>query len=251
MEEMLAMVKRNADYAQQANQQAAHARQMAELGSQVAGSAVGAMLQINESNTRIGDIIGVIDEIALQTNILALNAAVEAARAGEQGRGFAVVAGEVRNLAQRSAAAAKEIKDLIGDTLNKVEDGNKLVSDAGKTLNDIMVNAKHLNDIIARIASESEEQFQGIKQINLGVAQMDDITQQNAALAEETAASSVSMNNQAAQMRQLLAFFNLGDDSLPLIKHQTHTVGHEIKLDAPKKQSLLPAANAHEDWEEF
>jgi methyl-accepting chemotaxis protein len=251
MEEMLAMVKNNADYAQQANQEAAHARQMAELGSQVAGSAIGAMLQINESNTRIGDIIGVIDEIALQTNILALNAAVEAARAGEQGRGFAVVAGEVRNLAQRSAAAAREIKDLIGDTLNKVEDGNKLVSDAGKTLTDITVNAKHLNDIIARIASESEEQFQGIKQINLGVAQMDDITQQNAALAEQTAAASVSMNDQAAHMRQLLAFFDLGEAALPVIKHAQQTIRHDIKLNAPEKQTLLPAANAHQGWEEF
>jgi methyl-accepting chemotaxis protein len=252
MEEMLAMIKHNADYAQQANQEAGRARQMAELGSQVSGSAVDAMLQISTSNTKIGDIISVIDEIALQTNILALNAAVEAARAGEQGRGFAVVASEVRNLAQRSAAAAKEIKYLIEDTLNKVSDGNKLVSDAGKTLNDIMLNAKHLNDIIARIASESEDQFQGIKQINLGIAQMDDITQQNATMAEQTAASSMSMNDQAATMRQLLAFFNLGESSVQDDKCQLSVAKPTIKLAMPSQRPLLPTAvNTNEGWEEF
>jgi methyl-accepting chemotaxis protein len=246
MEELTGTVKHNADFAQQASLVANQARQLAEQGSQVAGSAIHAMQEINESNTRIGEIIGVIDEIALQTNILALNAAVEAARAGEQGRGFAVVAAEVRNLAQRSAEAAKEIKALIVDSVDKVEGGSKLVSEASKSLNEIVVGVKQMNTIIAQIASESEQQFQGIKHVNQAVAQMDDITQQNAALAEQAAAASVSMSDQTAHMRDLLAFFHLDSD--------VGSLGMQPKkrLDGPVKQHLI-AANMGDDeqWEEF
>lgn len=252
MEELTSTVKNNADYAKQANQEAAYARELAELGSHVADSAIGAMVQINESNTRIGDIISMIDEIALQTNILALNAAVEAARAGEQGRGFAVVASEVRNLAQRSAAAAKEIKDLISDTLEKVEGGSKLVSEAGKSLDAIVINVKHLNDIIAKIASESDDQFQGIKQINLAIAQMDDITQQNATLAEKTAAASVSMHGQSEHMRQLMAFFRLAQaaNGDALAEQENTALLPQPKLKTLLKQTFLPA-KARDGWEEF
>jgi methyl-accepting chemotaxis protein len=245
METLTDTVKHNAEYAQQANDEAAQAQQLAEQGSHVARSAVNAMLEINDSSKKIGDIIGVIDEIALQTNILALNAAVEAARAGEQGRGFAVVASEVRNLAQRSAEAAKEIKTLISDSVEKVEDGSKLVSEAGSSLNEIVVGVKHLNSIIGQIASEGDQQFQGIKQINLAIAQMDDITQQNAALAQQAAAASISMNEQTQHMRKLLAFFKLGNQAMPQLN-----IAPVVKLNAPKKPKLVSSHN-NQGWEEF
>jgi methyl-accepting chemotaxis protein len=250
MEELTSTVKHNADYAQQANEEAVQAKTTAEEGSEVANSAILAMLEINQSNTKIADIIGVIDEIALQTNILALNAAVEAARAGEQGRGFAVVASEVRSLAQRSAEAAKEIKILISDSTEKVEEGGKLVGKAGQSLNTIVEGVKNLNDIIAKIAFESEQQFQGIKQINLAIAQMDDITQQNAALAEQTAAASTSMKEQSSQMRELTAFFKLGDNA-------TSANNEKLALPAPpskpnkSKQPLLLSSPTDSGWEEF
>jgi methyl-accepting chemotaxis protein len=209
MEELTSTVKNNADNAQQANKVATTARQLAEKGGEVVGSAVSAMQEINESSNKIADIIGVIDEIAFQTNLLALNASVEAARAGEQGRGFSVVATEVRNLAQRSATAAKESKELIQSSVQKVRYGTEFVNETGKALNEIVVGVKKVGDIVAEIAAASVEQSQGIEQVNQAVAQMDEITQQNAALAEEASAASVSMSDQSTNMMTLLNFFKV------------------------------------------
>ena len=211
MEELTSTVKQNADNASQANQLAASARTQAEQGGEVVGNAVMAMTEINKSSKRIADIIGVIDEIAFQTNLLALNAAVEAARAGEQGRGFAVVAGEVRKLAQRSADSAKEIKELITDSVEKVDDGSRLVDESGKTLEEILGGVKKVSDIVAEIAAASQEQSSGIEQVNRAVMQMDEVTQQNAALVEETAAASGSLNEQAIALRDRMSFFSIGD----------------------------------------
>ncbi len=207
MEELTSTVKQNADNAQQANQLASGAREQAEKGGEVVQNAVKAMSDINTSSKKIADIIGVIDEIAFQTNLLALNAAVEAARAGEQGRGFAVVAGEVRNLAQRSAGAAKEIKQLIQDSVEKVDDGSKLVDMSGQTLEEIVAAVKKVSDIIAEIAAASQEQSTGIEQVNKAITQMDEVTQQNAALVEEAAAASESMDEQAKGLEQLMQYF--------------------------------------------
>ena len=204
---MTATVKKNADNARQANQLASGARGQAERGGEVVSRAVGAMTAINDSSRKIADIISVIDEIAFQTNLLALNAAVEAARAGEQGRGFAVVASEVRSLAQRSATAAKEIKDLIGDSVEKVRSGSELVDESGKVLGEIMESVKKVSDIVAEIAAASEEQAQGIDQVNNAVTQMDDTTQQNAALVEEAASAAKSMEQQAQQLVAQISFF--------------------------------------------
>ncbi|MGD9842957.1 MAG: methyl-accepting chemotaxis protein [Steroidobacteraceae bacterium] len=207
MEEMTSTVKQNADNARQANQLAYGAREQAERGGLVVQRAIGAMVEINNSSRRIADIIGVIDEIAFQTNLLALNAAVEAARAGEQGRGFAVVATEVRNLAQRSASAAKEIKGLISDSVDKVKVGSALVDESGKTLSEIMDSVKKVTDIVAEIAAASQEQSSGIEQVNNAVTQMDGVTQQNAALVEQAAAASKAMQQQAASLVQQINFF--------------------------------------------
>lgn len=207
MEELTGTVKNNADNAQQANQLAASARSTAEKGGEVVKEAVVAMEEINSSSSKIAEIIGVIDEIAFQTNLLALNASVEAARAGEQGRGFAVVATEVRNLAGRSATAAKEIKDLITDSAEKVENGSKLVNESGDTLNEIVNGVKKVGDIISEIAAASAEQSAGIDQINKAVSQMDEMTQQNAALAEEASAASESSVSKAVDMVRLVEFF--------------------------------------------
>ena len=209
MEEMTSTVKQNADNAGQANQLATAARDQAEKGGMVVGKAVKAMTEINVSSKKIADIIGVIDEIAFQTNLLALNAAVEAARAGEQGRGFAVVATEVRSLAGRSATAAKEIKDLIQDSVKKVEDGSVLVTQSGQTLEQIVASVKKVSDIVAEIAAASREQSSGIEQVNRAVMQMDEMTQQNAALVEEATAASQSMADQARDLNQMMNRYRL------------------------------------------
>jgi methyl-accepting chemotaxis protein len=209
MEEMTTTVKQNADNAGQANQLATAARDQAEKGGSVVGKAVRAMAGINDSSKKIADIIGVIDEIAFQTNLLALNAAVEAARAGEQGRGFAVVASEVRSLAGRSATAAKEIKDLIQDSVKKVEDGSVLVAQSGQTLEQIVSSVKKVSDIIAEIAAASREQSSGIEQVNRAVMQMDEMTQQNAALVEEASASSQAMADQARRLNEMLSRYQV------------------------------------------
>jgi methyl-accepting chemotaxis protein len=211
MEEMTTTVKQNADNAGQANQLATAARDQAEKGGAVVGKAVGAMAKINEASKKIADIIGVIDEIAFQTNLLALNAAVEAARAGEQGRGFAVVATEVRSLAGRSATAAKEIKELIQDSVKKVEDGSTLVTQSGQTLDQIVTSVKKVSDIVAEIAAASREQSGGIEQVNQAVMQMDEMTQQNAALVEQATAASQSMAGQARQLTTLMQRYNSRD----------------------------------------
>jgi len=209
MEQLTATVKHNADTAQVATQLASTASGSAERGGAVMGQVVATMDEITASSKRVVDIIGVIDGIAFQTNILALNAAVEAARAGEQGRGFAVVASEVRSLAQRSGAAAREIKALIGDSVAKVENGTRLVADAGQTMEDIVNQVKRVNDMIGEISSASREQSTGIGQIGDAVTQLDQVTQQNAALVEESAAAAESLNQQAAQLSRVVATFKL------------------------------------------
>ncbi|MCK5121606.1 MAG: PAS domain-containing protein [Methylococcales bacterium] len=264
MEQLTSTVKNNADNAQQANTVATTARQLAEKGGDVVKSAVSAMEEINVSSNKIAEIIGVIDEIAFQTNLLALNASVEAARAGEQGRGFSVVATEVRNLAQRSATAAKESKELIQTSVQKVRSGTEFVNETGKSLTEIVSGVKKVGDIVAEIASASAEQSQGIEQVNQAVSQMDEITQQNAALAEQASAASVSMSDQSNNMTQLLSFFRAGGGAVTA--QQTSYSAQPVKSTAerPKSKSTRaaipaqqPAANEFtasaddDEWEEF
>jgi methyl-accepting chemotaxis protein len=215
MEELTSTVTQNADNARQASQLAVGASEVARKGGQVVGQVVSTMTGISESSRKIADIISVIDGIAFQTNILALNAAVEAARAGEQGRGFAVVAAEVRNLAQRSAAAAKEIKTLIGDSVDKVEAGTKLVDAAGKTMEEIVTAVNKVSNLVAEIAAASQEQSSGIEQVNTAVTQMDQVVQQNASLVEEATAATESMKEQAASLLQVVSRFQLGGGQAP------------------------------------
>ncbi len=236
MEEMTSTVKQNADNARQANQLAVGAREQAEKGGDVVLKAVSAMGEINKSSRKIADIINVIDEIAFQTNLLALNAAVEAARAGEQGRGFAVVASEVRNLAQRSATAAKEIKGLINDSVDKVKAGSELVDESGKTLSQIVESVKKVTDIVAEIAAASHEQASGIDQVNKAVLQMDEMTQQNAALVEQAAAASRAMEEQARILGRMMGFFRI-----------TGASAEHVTLGVPARQRSVPAAPNADD----
>ncbi|PHV06810.1 methyl-accepting chemotaxis protein [Janthinobacterium sp. BJB412] len=211
MEELTGTVKQNAEHAQQATQLAASASSVAAEGGQIVAEVVGTMGSIKQSSYKIVDIIGVIDGIAFQTNILALNAAVEAARAGEQGRGFAVVAGEVRNLAQRSASAAKEIKELIGHSVAQIDTGSRLVDSAGQTMTAIVTSVRQVADFMQDITAASREQSVGIEEVNRAIGQMDEMTQQNAALVEQAAAAAESMQEQALLLAQAVSIFKLGD----------------------------------------
>ena len=277
IEELTSTVTQNADNAREASQLAVSAREQATRGGDVVQNAVVAMGAINESSKKISDIIGVIDEIAFQTNLLALNAAVEAARAGEQGRGFAVVASEVRNLAQRSAGAAKEIKTLINDSVRKVDEGSKLVNASGATLGEIVSSVKRVADIISEIAAASAEQSSGIDQVNKAIGQMDQVTQQNAALVEEAAAAAESLDEQARGLLDSMSFFVTHDTPVarwqvsapqraapvsrsfgvarrPSAPAPQRSASHARPALAPARRvaaSPRPAAPATDDWEDF
>jgi methyl-accepting chemotaxis protein len=249
MEELTSTVKQNAENAKQANQLAIGASDVAAKGGTVVGQVVTTMSAINESAKKIVDIISVIDGIAFQTNILALNAAVEAARAGEQGRGFAVVATEVRNLAQRSAAAAKEIKALISDSVEKVGVGSKLVEQAGQTMDEVVVSVKRVTDIMSEITAASQEQSAGIEQVNQAVTQMDEVTQQNAALVEQAAAAAESLEEQARTLAETVAVFRLGDGSeqaseQPVRERRGPNRASNVARIAPAKARPAPSAKA-------
>ena len=268
MEELTATVKQNADNARQANQLAATASSVATEGGAVVAQVVETMGAIDASSKKIVDIISVIDGIAFQTNILALNAAVEAARAGEQGRGFAVVATEVRSLAQKSAAAAREIKSLIGDSVEKVETGGRLVAQAGATMREVVSSVQRVTDIMAEISAASHEQSAGIEQVNQAIAQMDQVTQQNAALVEEAAAAAGSMQEQASQLSQVVSIFRLSGhaEAMPpavpaMASRPTTQAAARLPTTASRAVSRAPAAasvnrppaptGADADWEEF
>ncbi|USX28290.1 methyl-accepting chemotaxis protein [Oxalobacteraceae bacterium OTU3CINTB1] len=274
MEELTSTVRQNAENARQANQLAHAASDVAERGGSIVGQVVNTMGTINDSSRKIFDIISVIDGIAFQTNILALNAAVEAARAGEQGRGFAVVASEVRNLAQRSAAAAKEIKELIGNSVEQVDIGSKLVQQAGSTMNEVVDSVRRVTDIMGEITSASSEQSIGIDQVNTAITQMDQVTQQNAALVEEAAAAAASMQEQAERLADVASSFKLDDGgarqslapppAARKIATPVHSAPARPAPAAPKKPAVRLATSSassttrkpatvgnDKDWEEF
>lgn len=250
MEELTATVKKNADNAQEANKVAENAKTLAEKGGDVVKAAIDAMAEINASSNKIADIISVIDEIAFQTNLLALNASVEAARAGDQGRGFSVVASEVRNLAKRSATAARESKELIHNSMQKVRTGRDFVNQTGTALNDIVDSVKKVGDLISMIASASAEQSSGISQINQAVTQMDELTQQNAALAEEASAASVSMSDLSSNMIEQLAFFKLHDTPPPRPAANPHPKPRASAKPEPRTSSYQSPAS-DEEWLDF
>jgi methyl-accepting chemotaxis protein len=267
MEQISVTVKKNAESAQQANESASGTREVADRGGQVVAKAVGAMARIEESSRKISDIISVIDEIARQTNLLALNAAVEAARAGEAGRGFAVVASEVRSLAQRSAQAAKDIKDLISNSSGQVKEGVELVNQAGTALTDIVDSIKRVAEIVSEIASASAEQSSGLEQVNRSLAQMDEMTQQNSALVEENAATAKTLEQQSQGMDERVSFFRLGDGAaadaparvVAMIPKRPAAAAPKRPAPAAKsggpvgrmQAGLAVAVNKTPDWKEF
>jgi len=259
MEELASTVKQNAENAKQANQLAMNASDVAIKGGEVVGQVVTTMANINASARKIEDIISVIDGIAFQTNILALNAAVEAARAGEQGRGFAVVAGEVRNLAQRSATAAKEIKELIADSVNKTAEGSAQVANAGKTMEEVVNSVKRVSDIIAEISAASNEQSTGINQVNEAVTSMDEVTQQNAALVEQAAAAAESLVEQANQLNDAVSVFKLGNEgrderrspNSPLRATNSAKAIKPVLRREPKPMAGAKTGTDDGEWEEF
>ncbi|OAJ60414.1 chemotaxis protein [Paraburkholderia ginsengiterrae] len=270
MEELTSTVKQNADNAQQGSMLAANASSVAQKGSTVVSQVVNTMHDISDSSTKIADITGIIEGIAFQTNILALNAAVEAARAGEQGRGFAVVASEVRSLAQRSSTAAKEIKDLIATSVEKIRDGSSLAGEAGKTMAEVTQAVARVTDIMSEIAAASTEQSRGIEQVNVAITQMDNVTQQNAALVEQAAAASRSMEDQGQQLNEAVAFFQI------LTNHSAGASGagsashSPLRKETPRRESAVApvrraaratpapvaalaavAAGAEDGWDKF
>jgi methyl-accepting chemotaxis protein len=260
MEELNATVRQNTENARLANERAISSNEVAVRGGEMVKGVVKTMADIQESSRKIADIIGVIDSIAFQTNILALNAAVEAARAGEQGRGFAVVATEVRNLAQRSATAAKEIRALIGESVIKVESGAQLVSEAGNTMDVVVANFRQVASLVTDISGASKEQSSGIEQVTQAVSQMDEVTQQNAALVEEAAAAAESLKEQARGLVQAVDMFKLVDEgserkSVSAIRHASQKMLTKSTLaSSPNKTKIVTSPllpDAKDTWEEF
>jgi methyl-accepting chemotaxis protein len=253
MEELASTVKNNFHNTVNAQEEVNSSGLLAKKGGEVVRSAISAMQEINESSNKIAEIISVIDEIAFQTNLLALNASVEAARAGEQGRGFSVVATEVRNLAQRSAAAAQQSNELIQNSMQKVRSGTTFVNETGAALNEIVESVEKVGSIVSHIANASAEQTAGIDQVNEAVSQMDDITQQNAALAEQAAAGSIAMSEQSATMAQLLTFFKVKGASASLSKPSVAKESAPVRKPAAVIHSLPsePKLQSNDEWEEF
>ncbi|MEX3969909.1 methyl-accepting chemotaxis protein [Paraburkholderia caribensis] len=261
MEELTSTVKQNAENAQQASALAANASEVAQKGSVVVGQVVETMTDISESSTKVADITGIIEGIAFQTNILALNAAVEAARAGEQGRGFAVVASEVRSLAQRSSSAAKEIKDLINSSVQKIHHGSTLAGEAGKTMAEVTQAVARVTDIMGEIAAASGEQSRGIEQVNLAITQMDEVTQQNAALVEEAAAASTSLEEQGRHLTQAVAFFRVAETeastatlrgaNIPRRRAATGLRARSASSVVSKSSPVLATSGDGDEWHAF